>query len=94
MVLKPRQSGIVAVCNCGSKQFIPSESAIRTGILYCPCGHLEKVDMKVFNQIMARCFRSETKKRGGYVKPPKERASQLGSGADEAGRNDWFEELA
>ena len=71
MVLKPRQSGVVAICDCGSKQFIPSESAIRTGILYCPCGHLEKIDMKVFNQIMCRHLRAFfPKKVGQLYRPP------------------------
>jgi hypothetical protein len=73
MVLKPRQSGIVAICDCGTKQFIPSESAIRTGILYCPCGHLEKIDHSVFSKIMARVFRSAVSEKTGrpYKQPAK-----------------------
>jgi hypothetical protein len=74
--------------------FVPSESAVKNSVLFCPCGELEKIGKQVLNKVMARYFRAETKKRGGYVKPPKERASQLGSGADKTGRKDWFEELA
>ena len=65
MVLKPRQSGVVAICDCGSKQFIPSESAIRTGILYCPCGQIEKIEMSVFNKIMQRTLNSFVSKKTG-----------------------------
>lgn len=86
MVLKPRQSGVVAICDCGSKQFIPSESAVRTGILYCPCGELEKIDMKVFNQIMARNLRSHIAKKSGQLyRPP---ASE-----ERTRKQKWFEEL-
>jgi len=67
MVLKPRQSGVVAICDCGSKQFIPSESAIRTGILYCPCGEIEKVGMDVFNKIMQRTLNSYVSKKTGRL---------------------------
>jgi hypothetical protein len=70
MVLKPRQSGIVAICDCGTKQFIPSESAIRTGLLYCPCGHLEKIDMKVFNQIMCRHLKARLPKKAERLYRP------------------------
>lgn len=94
MELIPRDTGVYVRCDCGSRMFVPSESAVKNSVLFCPCGELEKIGLKTLNAIMARCFRSETKKRGGYVKPPKERASQLGSGADKAGRNDWFEKLA
>jgi len=80
MVINPRQSGVVAICECGSKQFIPSESAIRTGILYCPCGHLEKFDMKVFNKIMSKTFRAEVWKKTGRPRRP------AGS-SEEGGRN-------
>lgn len=74
MVIKPRQSGLVATCSCGSKQFIPSESAIRTGILYCPCGELEKIDMGVFNKIMQRTLNSYvSKKTGRLLKPTGQR---------------------
>jgi len=65
MVLKPRQSGVVAICDCGSKFFIPSESAIRTGILYCPCGELEKIEMSVFNKIMQKTFNAFVAKKSG-----------------------------
>lgn len=65
MVLKPRQSGVVAICDCGSKFFIPSESAIRTGILYCPCGELEKIDMSVFNKIMQKTLNAFVAKKSG-----------------------------
>jgi hypothetical protein len=70
MVIKPRQTGVIAICDCGSKQFIPSESAIRTGILYCPCGQLEKIDMSVFNEIFKKSLRSHLwKKTGRPLRP-------------------------
>ena len=78
MVINPRQSGVVAICECGSKQFIPSESAIRTGILYCPCGHLEKLDMKVFNKIMAMNFRYEIWKKTGRMCRPAVSSEEIG----------------
>ena len=80
MVLKPRQTGIVAICDCGSKQFIPSESAIRTGILYCPCGEIEKVGMDVFNRIMQKTFNSYVSKKTG-------RPIRSTGNSEERGRN-------
>jgi len=65
MVVKPRQTGVVAICECGSKQFIPSESAIRSGVLYCPCGHLEKLEMSVFNRIFEKSLRAHVSKKTG-----------------------------
>lgn len=70
MVLKPRQSGVVAICDCGSKFFIPSESAIRTGIVYCPCGELEKIDIKVFNKIMQKTLNAFVAKNSGRPMRP------------------------
>lgn len=78
MVINPRQSGVVAICECGSKQFIPSESAIRTGILYCPCGHLEKLDMKVFNQIMEKSLNSFAEKKSGRPFRPTGKSEERG----------------
>lgn len=80
MVIKPRQSGVVAICDCGSKQFIPSESAIRTGVLYCPCGHLEKIGMDVFNLIFQKSLNAHVSKKTGRLLRP------TGNG-EERGRN-------
>jgi hypothetical protein len=89
MVIKPRQSGVVAICDCGSKQFIPSTSAIKTGILYCPCGHLEKVDADALNQITARSLRAHLSQRNGktYRPPVVPKKSPLQ-------RQIWFEEMS
>ena len=76
MVINPRQTGVVATCDCGSKFFIPSESAIRTGILYCPCGHLEKIDMKVFNKIMVKTFNAKISKESGRVYRPSAKSEE------------------
>lgn len=78
MVLKPRQSGVVAICDCGSKQFIPSESAIRTGVLYCPCGHLEKVGMDVFNLIFQKSLKAHVSKKTGRPMRPTGQSEERG----------------
>lgn len=87
MVIKPRQTGIVAICACGTKQFIPSESAIKTGILYCPCGHLEKIEKKTVNSVMNRNLRAYLSKKSGrlYRPPAREERDR---------KQNWFEELA
>lgn len=87
MVLRPRQSGVVAICDCGSKQFIPSESAIRTGVLYCPCGHLEKVGMDVFNQIFQRSLNAHVSKKTGRLLRPTGQREERGRNlrSDQAG---------
>lgn len=87
MVISPRQTGIVATCSCGSKQFIPSESAIRTGILYCPCGELEKIDMGVFNKIMQRTLNSYVSKKTGRALRPTGQREERGRNfrSDQAG---------
>lgn len=88
MVIKPRQSGVVAICDCGSKQFIPSESAIRSGVLYCPCGHLEKVEISVFNKIMQKALNAYvSKKTGKPIRP-------TGKSEERTHTQKWFEELA
>lgn len=100
MVINPRQTGVVATCDCGSKQFIPSESAIRTGILYCPCGHLEKIDMKVFNKIMVRTFRAEIAKKSVQLYRPSAKSEERhrnfrhGSGGTQRKIDFEFEPLA
>ena len=86
MVIKPRQTGIVATCSCGSKQFIPSESAIRTGILYCPCGELEKIDMGVFNKIMQRTLNTYVSKKTGQALRPAGNGVERGRNSRDAQR--------
>jgi len=87
MVIKPRQSGVVAICDCGSKQFIPSESAIRTGILYCPCGQIEKVGMDVFNKIFSIKIHSHASKKTGQTFRPTGQREEKGRSyrSDQAG---------
>lgn len=78
MVIKPRQSGVLAICECGSKQYIPSESAIRTGVLYCPCGHLEKVELSVFNRIFEKSLSSFVAKKAGRPMRPTGKSEERG----------------
>ena len=87
MVIKARQKGVVAICECGSKQFIPSESAIRTGILYCPCGQIEKIEMSVFNKIMQRTLNSYVSKKTGRSLRPTGNSEERGRNfrSDQAG---------
>ena len=87
MVISPRQSGVVAICDCGSKQFIPSDSAVKTGILYCPCGHLEKVGKEVINRIMDRSLRAHIAKKSGQLYRPPAKSEERHR------EQTWFEEI-
>lgn len=64
MVVKARQSGVVAICDCGTRQYIPTQSAVQTGLLYCPCGHIEKIGKDVFNKMQSRSVRAHLATKG------------------------------
>lgn len=95
MNVQARDKGVFAICDCGSRLLIPSESMIRSPYLVCPCGEVQRIGDDVLDAVMARYFRKETRKRTGQEKlTGRGGKRQIGSGSDEAGRKDWFEELA
>lgn len=91
-----RDKGIFAVCDCGARMLIPSESMVRSPYLVCPCGEVEKIRDEALDAVMARYFRSATQKRTGQNKPAGRGGKrQIGHGSDKAARrDDWFEGLA
>lgn len=86
--LSSRDTGIYARCSCGSRMFIPTESLLRTPVLFCPCGDISPIDKPIINQLTARSIRSHVaKKRGQLYRPPK-------STEEKRQEQDWFEQLA
>lgn len=75
MNIKARQTGIVATCDCGTKLYIPSESAIKTQHLCCPCGHIESIEKDVINKIQTRVIRAHLARQGLWK--PKAKAVNL-----------------
>lgn len=68
--LSPRDTGLYVHCTCGSRMFIPSESATRSPVLLCPCGEVEKIGKEVLNQLMSRQLRSHVSKKNGRLYRP------------------------
>jgi hypothetical protein len=50
--------------------FIPSVSAVRSPVLFCPCGEIERIGKEVMNLIMARQLRSHVSKKNGRLYRP------------------------
>lgn len=65
-----RDTGIYVQCSCGSRMFIPSDSAVRSPALFCPCGEIERIGKEVINQVMARQLRSHISKKNGRLYRP------------------------
>lgn len=62
MDITPRESGIYARCECGSRQFIPSASVKKHKLLYCPCGAIQEVPHEAINSIQKRMLASYLRK--------------------------------
>ena len=65
-----RDTGIFVRCSCGSRMFIPSVSAVRSPVLFCPCGEIERIGKEVMNLVMARQLRSHISKNNGRLYRP------------------------
>ena len=50
--------------------FIPSESAVQSRALFCPCGEIERIGKEVINQVMSRQLRSHVAKKSGRLYRP------------------------
>lgn len=75
MELIPRDFGIYAKCDCGSRMFIPTESALKNSVVFCPCGEITKVGNDLLNKATRRRIHSHVAKETGrlYRLPVKER---------------------
>ena len=58
MKLTPRHDGLSARCKCGAIMQIPSASAQKFGLIWCPCGSLQPIGKKMFNQMMVLCLKA------------------------------------
>jgi len=66
----PRDTGLYVQCGCGSRMFIPSESATHSPVVFCPCGEVEKIGKEVLNQLTSRQLRSHIAKKNGRLYRP------------------------
>lgn len=66
----PRDTGLYVQCGCGSRMFIPSESATHSPVVFCPCGEVEKIGKEVLNQLTSRQLRSHISKKNGRLYRP------------------------
>jgi len=57
MELLPRDAGVYARCDCGSRQYIPVASMRQHPFLFCPCGEIHKIPESVLNDMTKRLFR-------------------------------------
>ena len=57
MELLPRDSGVYAKCDCGSRQYIPVASMRQHPVLFCPCGEVHKIPEHVLDDMTKRRFR-------------------------------------
>lgn len=85
---KARDTGVYASCDCGSRMFIPTESALKNRIVFCPCGEIEKVGKQVLNSLTTRGIRSHLAKKCGQPYRPTAKSEERDR------RQNWFEELA
>lgn len=63
MDISPRESGIYAQCECGSRQFVPSASVKKHKLLYCPCGAISEIPLTVINGIQKRVLGAYLRKQ-------------------------------
>jgi hypothetical protein len=87
MTIKPRQNGLIAICQCGAKQFLPAATIAKGNLLYCPCGHLHPITNKDLNAVTSRSIRGYIyAATGKHPKPPRIPQSILQ-------QTGWFESM-
>ena len=87
MNLIARDLGVYAKCECGSRMFIPSGSALNIPVIFCPCGEIQKLTKENFNSLMSRSLRSYVAKKSGQLYRPPAKSEERHR------EQTWFEEI-
>jgi hypothetical protein len=66
MELSPRDSGVYAKCDCGSRLYVPITSVKKIPVLFCPCGEIHKIPHTVINDMQKRLFRHHIRRELGH----------------------------